>query len=333
MRLRVATFNMENLDDGAGGPPIAARIPTLQAQLRRLDADILCLQEINGQKAAGSKARDLAALDAVLRGTGYQEFHRAHTVSDRTGGAFDVHNLVILSRWRIGGSRQVLHDFVAPLPYRYVAAAPGAGEVRWDRPILRAVIDLGGERRLHVLNLHLRAPIAAAVPGGKSSATAWRHTSAWAEGYFLAELKRSGQALEARLLVDSIFDSEPQAALLVCGDFNAETQDTATRILMAPPEDTGNRDLAPRALVPLESGEADPSQFTVLHGGRRVSLDHILASASLATACRRVTIDNSALLDETEPPALSRLRPGSYHAPVVAEFIFDPAISTQTRAS
>ena len=50
-------------------------------------------------------------------------------------------------------------------------------------------------------------------------------------------------------------------------------------------------------------------------------LDHILASPISGP---RLPQDNNrqcgALLDETEPAWLGALRPGSYHAPVVAEF-------------
>lgn len=325
MRLRIATFNIENLDIGSKGPPIEARVPTLQAQLRRLEADILCLQEVNGQKPPGVKARQLDALDLVLRGTEYEKFHRAHTVREETGGAFDTHNLVTLSRFPIAAVTQVLHSHMPSLAYRFISvpAPEQAGEVRWERPLLVTEIDLPGAGRLHVINLHLRAPLASPVPGAKLSALTWRDTSSWAEGYYIAELKRSGQALEARLVTDKILDREKGAAIVVCGDFNAEADDTALQILQASPEDTGNPDLAWRALVPLEGGKGDESQFTVILGGRHIMLDHILASARMALACRQITIDNGPLLDAAEPQNIMNLRPGSHHAPVVAEFRFD----------
>jgi hypothetical protein len=96
--------------------------------------------------------------------------------------------------------------------------------------------------------------------------------------------------------------------------------DTPLQILLAAPEGTGNAELAWRALVPLGGHETNERQFTVILAGRRIMLDHILVSAKLALACRRVTIDNTALLDAAERDDLSSLRPGSHHAPVVAEF-------------
>jgi endonuclease/exonuclease/phosphatase family metal-dependent hydrolase len=322
MRLRVATFNIENLDIGPKYPPIEARIPTLQAQLRRLDADVICLQEVNGQKPPGAKARRLDALDLVLHGTKYEAFHRAHSLRENTGGAFDAHNLVTLSRFPFSEVRQVLHAYVPPIVYRFASIPQPEPEieVRWERPLLLTAFELPGRGLVNVINLHLRAPLASPVPGAKLSALAWRDTSSWAEGYYVAELKRSGQALEARLLADAILDRDRQAAIIVCGDFNAEVNDTPLQILLASPEDTGNADLAWRALVPLGGHETNERQFTMVLAGRKIMLDHVLASARLALACRSVTIDNDALLDAAEREDIGSLRPGSHHAPVVAEF-------------
>ena len=62
MPVRLATFSLGNLDDRPdAGLPVAARIAVLRPQLVRLDADILFLQEVNGQPARAP--RTLAALD------------------------------------------------------------------------------------------------------------------------------------------------------------------------------------------------------------------------------------------------------------------------------
>ena len=84
------------------------------------------LQEVNGQKPPGAKARRLDALDLVLRGTPYEAFHRAHSLRENTGGAFDAHNLVTLSRFPFSEVRQVLHAYVPPIAYRFVSI-PAAG--------------------------------------------------------------------------------------------------------------------------------------------------------------------------------------------------------------
>lgn len=322
MRVRVATFNLENLGRRSGaGIDIAARRPTLQAQLARLAADILCLQEVNAQNVATGGARRFQDLDVLLDGTSYASFHRASTLGRGGGGPIDIHNLVTLSRWPIRGSRQWWNELVRPPEYRPPAGAPdaaGAATIGWDRPLLLSEVDLGVARPLQVMNLHLRAPIAAHIARHKAAGV-WRSVAGWAEGYFVAAVKRAGQALEARLAIDQLFDRDSGAWIAVAGDFNAEARDAPVRIIRGDPEDTGNTELAERALVPvadLAGGDA----YTVQHGRHRIMLDHILVSRPLALACRRIAIDNAALLDETEPAALSARRPGSYHAPVVAEF-------------
>jgi len=46
--LRIATFNIENLDDLPGQKPsLAERVAAIQPQLLRLRADVICLQEIH----------------------------------------------------------------------------------------------------------------------------------------------------------------------------------------------------------------------------------------------------------------------------------------------
>ena len=331
MRLRLATFNLENLDAGARAPlPLDARLAVLRPQLAALEADILCLQEIHGDPARKGAAHGLSALDTLVEDTPYADFARATTHSEKSGGALDIHNLAILSRFPIAEARQVRHDFVPPPRHLLQTADPpedrasdAATLVEWDRPLLHARIEFAG-RAIHVINVHLRSPLAAFVPGQKLSAFAWKTTAGWAEGYFLASVKRAGQALEARLLADSLFDADLDAAVVVAGDCNAELRAPSLQLLQARPEDTGNPDLSARALWPLEEALPPERRFTVDHGGGRVMLDHLLVSPSLRAACRDVDILNEALRDETGPAALSGHLPDSFHAPMVAEFELAP---------
>src|SRR5690606_7740334 len=153
------------------------------------------------------------------------------------------------------------------------APARAAG-IEWDRPALYAAVDLGGGRTLHVVNLHLRAPLASHVPGQKESAFAWKSVSGWAEGFFLAAMKRAGQALEVRLFLEGLFDREPRPLIAVCGDCNAEDREMPLRILRAEVDDTGNDCLGPRSLVPVERTTPKQRRYTVLHAGRAAMLDH-----------------------------------------------------------
>ena len=192
--------------------------------------------------------------------------------------------------------------------------------LEWDRPLLYARIDLPGGCPLHAINLHLRAPLAAAIAGQKSGAFSWRSTSGWAEGFFLAAVKRAGQALEARLFADAVFDDEPQALIAVCGDFNAETAEMPTRILMANDEDTGNSALTERNLLPVEVAVPSERRYSVIHAGRPLLLDHMLVSRPLLRWFLSAEIHNEGLVDELVDYANQGHSPESHHAPVVVEF-------------
>ncbi|MCH8000690.1 MAG: endonuclease/exonuclease/phosphatase family protein [Proteobacteria bacterium] len=323
--LRIATFNLESLDDRPDvAPPLAARIAVLRPQLLRLKADVLCLQEVNGQRPPGGGPRQLLALERLLAETPYAGFHLISSSrvsgpdSEAERGADAVHNLVILSRHPFGSTEELRHHLVEPPTYRPKTARPAVGReqaIEWDRPILAAAIELAAGRRLHVVNLHLRAPLAAPVPGQKKDAHTWRSVSGWAEGFFLATVKRAGQALETRLFIERIFDHDARALVAVCGDFNAEERQTPLRTIRADSADTGNAALAGRALVPLERTLPASQRFSVVHGGHKEMLDHVLVSRALLDCYRHVEVHNEGLADE-----LSDAGPASHHAPLVAEF-------------
>ncbi len=319
--MRLATYNLENLDIEAGNRHSEHRFALLRRHLVQVSADILCLQEVNAQhpsRPRRGEPRELRALDRLLQGTPYANYHRAATRSPVGGGYADVHNLVVLSRWEIGTERQIHHDIVTAPVYRpAMAAAEPALPIRWDRPILCAEIPHPGGRTLHVLNLHLRAPLAAPVGDAKAGASSWSDSGAWAEGYYLAALKRGGQALEARLYAERLLDSDRDALIAVCGDCNAELSEVPLRILAAAPEDVGTPDLAARRLIAIEERLSDEHRFSLLHDGRKVMFDHILVSEALHAHFLRAEVHNADLSDECRT---STPRSGSYHAPVVAIF-------------
>lgn len=322
--MRIATFNLENLGNRSEKPEeFRQRLDILRPQLQRMNADVLCLQEIDAARPDKHAARRMVALDQLLQGTAYQDFHRAETVHPATGHPADRHNLAILSRWPVEHAAQYLNSFVLPPVYSYATADPpraGARAMTWDRPFQHVAIRLPDGSVLNLINLHLKAPLAANVPGQKLDRFAWKSASAWAEGYYVAAIKRAGQAVEVRVLVDRIFDEDPVARILIAGDFNAEEREVPTRIITAELEDTANGDLAARVLVPLEHSLPESRRYSVIHRGRRIMLDHMFASRALLAAYQDMEIHNEALGDELVAYASVHGSPESYHAPVVATF-------------
>ncbi len=321
--MRIATFNLENLDDAPDGVRVAERTSVLRPQLERLEADILCLQEVNAQHHRGESARALDALDALLAGTRYQSFHRAVSAGLSGAGPADVHNLVTLSRWPILDHRDIRHTHVPALRYTPLNACPPPTapiDVAFDRPVLAATIRLDDGRPLSVLNVHLRAPIASPIPGQKEAPFVWRSVSGWAEGFYLSALKRTAQALEVRMLVDALLDEDPARLVVAAGDFNAEDHETPLRILVGAEDDTGNGRLAERSLVVLDRSLPADRRFSVLHHGRPAMLDHMLASRALLGRFRLIEAHNETLIDEAVGFGKLRHAVASYHAPLVAEF-------------
>ncbi len=321
--LRIASFNLESLDDRPNQrPTLQTRIAVLRPQIERLRADILCLQEVNGQRAGGQSPRRLSALAALLRGTPYQDF--TEVVSEGIHhGPMDVHNLVILSRYPVLESRQYRNDLVEAPRFRTTTATPPMAEaqpVLWDRPILYARLDLGQGRVLDLFNVHYRAALAAFVPGQKSEPFVWKSVAGWAEGYYLSAMKRSGQALETRLALERCFERDNEAFVCVTGDFNANLDEMPLQIVIGAEEDTGSGDLAGHSLVPLELSLSSDQRYSVIHHGKRQMLDHVLASRRLAGCFRNMEAHNEVLGDELVGYAKVARSPSSYHAPIVAEF-------------
>lgn len=314
--MRIATFNLESLESGRRARvPLRDRLTMLKPALHRLGADVLCLQEINAQKLTQQKPRELLALQELLEGTPYAEFHLAVTASAK-GAPADVHNLVTLSRYPILSQRQVRHDYVAALVPDPI---PG-GPAYFDRPLLQTDIQLPTGELLTIINVHLRAPLASPIPGEKVSAFEWRSVEGWAEGFFVSMLKQMAQALELRLLVESLLTADPARFLVVAGDFNCEDRAPALRLVQAAEEDVGASRLAGHGLVLLDRYLPEDRRWSVLHAGRPAMLDHILASAAFYGRFRYLEAHNETLADEAVGFAKSLRSAGSYHAPIIAEF-------------
>ena len=326
--LRIATFNIENLDNQADdkNPPLAERVGVLQKTINRLQADLLCLQEVHGQElpqhSSSHPQRDLAALDAVLVNTRYQHYERVHTLTS-DGVAYDKRNLVILSRFPISAWYQYRNDKINELQYRKVTARPEETEARdlgWERPILHAIVEHPQLGRLHIINLHLKSRLASNVSGQKVNSYTWASASGWAEGYFLSSIKRVGQALETRTLVDEIFDDDIEASIIVCGDFNAEPGEVPVEAICGRVENTNNAALRKRVLIPCSYTVAESIRYTHLHQGQGNLLDHMLISQSLLARLGGVEIHNENLHDESLPFSFDTKFPESDHAGFVASF-------------
>jgi endonuclease/exonuclease/phosphatase family metal-dependent hydrolase len=293
----------------------------MRPQLQRVNADILCLQEVHGQRVDGHL--ELRALDTLLKDTPYAHYKRASTHIPGSTEVMTLRNLVILSRFDIVEHTQHLNDLVPAPLYRKVTANPpeqNATEVVWERPLLHARLRLPSGASLHVINLHLKSRIPTDIANQKVDDFTWKSTSAWAEGAFLSSMKRVGQALEVRRLVDQLFDADENALIAICGDLNADSDEVPVEALRGDVENTNNPRLAKRVLVPCERSVPESARYSLLHRGKGQMFDHILASRTLLAAYLHTEIHNELLHDESIAFADDRLYPESDHSPVIAEF-------------
>jgi exonuclease III len=324
MKLRIATFNLENLDDDPGeSPTLQQRIEVLRPQLERLEADVLCFQEVHGQETAG-QPRKLLALEKLLANSAYSQFNIASTMTTNNE-VYDKRNLVIVSRFPLSDVNQVKHEDIYEPLYRKVTAEPKeteAKKITWERPIFYAKATTGGNGfTFHLINLHLKSRNPVNIEGQNSEEYwKWKSSAGWAEGFFISSMKRVGQALETRVFVDSIFDADEDAKIVVCGDLNAHPGEVPVEAICGRVENTSNPELNKRVLLTCEDTIPEPARYTFLYHGRKNLLDHTLISKAMLPYYRGAEIHNETLHDESLAFALDTKFPESDHAPFVVEF-------------
>jgi hypothetical protein len=75
-----------------------------------------------------------------------------------------------------------------------------------------------------------------------------------------------------------------------------------------------------QSLVVLDRALPGERRWSVLHGGQREMLDHVLASGALYRHFRQIEVHNEGLADEAIVAAGSGAVATSSHAPLVAAF-------------
>jgi hypothetical protein len=325
--LRIATFNLCNFDDHPYmRPTLDERIEAMRPQLEFLDADILCLQEINAQEppnyTTDNPSRNFMALDALLKGTNYAKYARANTITT-DGIPFYQRNLVTLSRFQIVETKLSRSGYMTPATYQIATAIPkmeSKSTMGGERPSLYTKLKLNSKTYFHVINSHLKSPIPANIQGQYLGRNLWRSPSGWAEGHFISSMKRTGQAMDVRLLIDEIFDSydsDGEVYIAVCGSLNSEVGEDAMEIIRGEPKNVTFDSGQARSMVPAEAGISDAGRFTTLNEKEKCMTDNILVSFPLIEHYRFTEIHNT-YLEYNEDD--STVTPYSDHAPVIAEF-------------
>lgn len=328
--MRIATYNIENLDDASVDPdkdaPFDVRLKVLRPMLERLHADIICFQEVHGQDVDNGP-RDLRALKTLLSGTRYAGHTLSSTTLKNRPDVERYRNLVVATPpgYVVEEVREIRNTLVNPPQYSQVTADGDqvAKDVIWERPTLYVRVKLPSGVVLHILNVHFKSKNPTRIDGQALTNYKWKTSAGWAEGYFLSSMKRVGAALETRIFIDGIFDQDEEANILICGDFNAEPHEVPVMAIRGMTEDTGNPELNPRVMHPVVLSIADSRRFSLYHHGKGNLLDHMLVSRRMMACYRGSEIHNETVHDESIAYAFDSKFPESDHAPVIAEFDLD----------
>lgn len=328
--MRIATFNIENLDDVEVNPekeaPFEVRVKILRPMLQRLRADIICFQEVHGQDAPQGQQgpRTLRALSTLLQNTRYSNFTLSSTTLKDKPDVERLRNLVVASapEYTVEEVCEVQNTLVNPPQYSRVTATGDQTliKVNWERPTLYVRLRKGNASPLHILNVHFKSKLPSPIPGQKLDRWTWKSASGWAEGYFLSSMKRVGAALETRIFIDKIFDTEEDPNIAVCGDFNTDTEEVPVMAIRGMTEDTGNPELNVRVMHPVALSIAKSRRFTLYHRGKGSLLDHMVVSRRMMASFTHAEIHNEMIHDESIAFASDAKYPESDHAPMVAEF-------------
>lgn len=316
--LRVGTFNFDNLDD-SDPTEFDRRKTVLRQMLSRINADLLFLQEVHS----------ITAVTELIKGTRYEREHFqmdfTKTKSSGRTQPYSRRNLVILSKYPIQNPRHYYHDLVERPQWKKITTTnPTASDnILWERPIFHCEIELGPNKILHAINLHLKSKIPSNIDGQRHPEKRWLWFSiyGWAEGYFVSTMKRVGQALETRMLIDKeIFAHDSEAAIVVAGDFNAEIYSVPFKTIVGSMREVSNPDLGPFVMVPCEFNVPSDQRFSLLHHGKGNMLDHVIVSKPLYPYWKGTEIFNELIPDKSIAFSMPEYYPESDHAPVVASF-------------
>ncbi|MEM6553684.1 MAG: endonuclease/exonuclease/phosphatase family protein [Planctomycetota bacterium] len=286
-RVTVMTYNVENMFDifddpytGDEGTPVKRReaVEKIAKAIAAGSPDVVIFQEIENEFVIAQMAHEF------LPGMGYRYILCPPTNSGR---GID---LGVMSRYPIKRmSSYRLREFRHP--------DDGPDVMRgFSRDVMHATIDVGHDQPLEVLNVHLKS-----------------NSSREGDPYSMKQ--RTAEAMELKRIARELVDADPDAWVVVGGDFNSDYERRpeddrdwpATAHLLAADADGS------KLLTDLHAGQPRSQRITLPSKGRFPSavFDFVLASPALAAR----VVPGSARVVSNEA-----LTGGSDHLPVFATF-------------
>lgn len=301
MRLKLATFNLNNLGRGDVPDPAnyEAKLEYLADVLRRIDADVVVVNEVREPDSFAELTGLLGGYPARFLGDAPAERRRVQTG--------------ILARLEVSAQGQ-WHEYPTVMPGRAELAT-----FRFSRPVPWLRFETGAAGRLFVAGVHLKSWRAAYedLPEGETP----RRRALF--GRALAGVVRNAEAAGLRCLLDGVMDTGLADHYAVMGDFNDRLESNAVGLVSGlEDEDAGEWKLGEaRRLFPVGWWAGEGRRFSYVRHGRRELFDHILISRGLSLGLVAAGAESQLL----EPVHVRRYDNGgqfgrSDHAPVWAEF-------------
>jgi exonuclease III len=289
MRFRVASFNVENLV-GSGiryydrnkdtVEEHEAKANWIAATLTRAKADIVGVQEVWLEDAL----KDVAKRSFFFANGAHVVAPGATAAENLNGHLAKRPRLGIISRYPIKSAQTFAPfpksvDLTLPLRVDGGAIQPVAiGISQFQRPVLRAVVDVGGlDLVVYVAHLKSKGPLIAEGEDGDDPFVA-------SQGQARATIVRAAEAAALRhLILDDLHRTKKPA--IVLGDLNDTPDSASTQTVRGPTPHKDMNHEEKKALwdVVLYSTfrvahERSPTLHTHIHDGERDILDHILVS-------------------------------------------------------
>lgn len=268
--VKLAAYNIENAFDVFDDPytedeatQVKPRVEweAIAGAIKAIDPDVMAFEELENEHVLR------AMVSEFLPDAGYD-----YIAAGRSNSGRGI-NLGIISRLPITSTTS----------YRFrTLRIPGSDQTwRFARDLYRVTLEAPDGKPLDVFVVHFKSR---RDSDGDPKSANWRLS----------------EALMTRRIVDAILLADPDARLVVMGDFNDELGDPAVTALI---ENDGLRDV--HAALP------EAQRITYLRDPYRSTIDYMLASPALADTL----VPGSAKVIRDE-----KLLPGSDHAPLVASF-------------
>jgi len=282
-----------------------AKADAVAAVLERLDADIVCLQEVKNERVC-------RLVNEKLEG----RIETYPTVV--VGGGQDARGIrtAVLSRLALDGEphRHTKEEDPAGFCLPRIAEGDADGAVHhFRRGLLEVPLKLSDGSRLVLFNVHLKSnyPVHLRPPASQGDLS---------DAIVRAGMLRLAEAVRVRRLVDERMQAQPRPHVVVAGDFNEGPETMVVRAVAGDQIEEARRGLT-GALLSATAGLPADRRWSILYRDRRELLDHVLISRSLWSRFREARILNEVLYD---PDAClrERSREGaeSDHAAVLAKF-------------